>query len=203
MSIVAGAIVKTKPDSSNTPNGAFKVFASANGAVIGTQKPDAYMGRFVKEVGNWSQVELRAALKGQKYGWIETVKLVQWTAPNAYYIASGRTGVNVRTAPSLTSNVLKKLNGGQLVGKSDGYQENGFILFALNGGGIGWVSRDYVTRSNGTTPIPTTTGTGGPVTEPIPDENLNIAKYAGYAIVFLTCVLLISITGYAIKARIN
>lgn len=200
MSFIPGAILKTKTDSTGTPNGLFKVFADPNGATIGTFKQSYYVGTFVKEVGNWSQIKLRTALSGKQYGWILTEKVLQWTTPHTYYISSGRTRVNVRTAPSLTSGVIKTLNAGQTVGKSDGYQENGFILFALNGGGIGWVSRDYVTRQT------TTTQTGTPTTQPpvivddLPKEpGIDVAKYAGAAVVVLSCILLITLFRYAVK----
>lgn len=68
MTIIAGAIVKTKADSTNTPNGLFKVFADPNGAVIGTLKPSKYVGRYVKTIGDWSQIELRTAMSNKKYG---------------------------------------------------------------------------------------------------------------------------------------
>lgn len=129
-----------------------------------------------------------------------TNKISQWSAPHTYSIVTGRTGVNVRTGPGLTYGVIKKLNGGQVVGKSDGYQENGFILFELNGGGIGWVSRDYVTRQT------TTTQTGTPTTQPpvivddLPKEpGIDVAKYAGAAVVVLSCILLITLFRYAVK----
>lgn len=200
MSFVSGAILKTKTDSTGTPNGLFKVFADPNGATIGTFKQSAYVGVFVKELGYWTQIKLRSPLSGKQYGWILTDKVFQWTTPNTYYISSGRTGVNVRNAPSLTSGIIRKLNGGQMVGKSDGYQENGFVLFALNGGGIGWVSRDYVTRQTTTTPTGTPTTQPPVIVDDLPKEpGIDLTKYAGAAVVFLSCVLLITLVRYAVK----
>ena len=200
---VPGAIVKTKTDNTGTPNGLYKVYADPNGATIGALKQSAYVGVFIKTIGDWSQIRLRTSLGGKQYGWILTDKIYQWAAPYTYFVADGRTGVNVRTSPSLTASIVKKLNAGQTVGKSDGYQENGFILFALNGGGIGWVSRDYVTRQNTTLPTggtgTTTTNTPPIVIDTIPQEKTDLVKYSGYAVIFFSCILLITLVRYGIK----
>lgn len=197
---IGGAILKTKADNTNTPNGAFKVFASANGRAIGTLKTSSYVGSFAQSVGEWTQIRLRNPISGNQYGWILSDKLVQWQAPYNYYIQNGRTGVNVRNAPSLTSGVLKKLNGGALAGKSDGYSENGFIFLALNGGGYGWISADYITRSNVTSPT-TTTG-GGTTTPPSPLPPIETKDYRQFllpGIIFLSCITLLMLVRYAIK----
>ncbi|MBB3840758.1 uncharacterized protein YgiM (DUF1202 family) [Runella defluvii] len=196
---IGGAILKTKADSTNTPNGAFKVFASANGKAIGTLKPSSYVGSFVQSVGEWTQIRLRNPISGNQYGWILSDKLVQWQAPYNYYIQNGRTGVNVRNAPSLTSGVLKKLNGGMLAGKSDGYNENGFVFLALNGGGYGWISADYITRSN-VTAQPTTTGTETrPPDLSAPTETKDYRQFLLPGIIFLSCITLLMLVRYAIK----
>jgi len=202
MSFVSGQILLTAPNVTNVPGGAFKIFAAPDGKVISIEKPSTFVGQMVKTQGNWAQIRLRKAPTGYTYGWIETARLRAWTSPNTYYIAMGRTGVNVRNAPSLTSTVIKKLNSGQNVGKSDGYQENGFVLIALNGGGIGWVSADYVT-SNKSTPDKSTpdTTTGTAVDEPIDSELNLVQKYAGPAVIFLTCILLITLARYAFKYK--
>lgn len=204
MSIVSGAIIKAKADNTGTPGGLFKVFSDPNGATIGTFKPSSYVGRYVKELGNWSQIELRTAMSGKKYGWILTDKIMAWSTPYTYVIVTGRTGVNVRKGPGQTYGVIKQLNGGQIVGTSDGYQEGGFVLFALNGGGLGWVSKDYVIRQTSTpTGSPTTTPTNGttkpPVIDTIPDEKLDLIQYAGPAVIFLSCILLLTLVRYAVK----
>lgn len=197
--MVSGAIIKTKTDNTGTPNGLFKVFGDPNGATIGTFKQSAYVGVFVKEVGNWSQIKLRTSLSGKQYGWILTEKILQWKAPYTYYIQDGRTAVNVRTTPSLTGGISKKLNAGQMIGKSDGYQENGFILFALNGGGIGWVSRDYVTRQTASVPTNPGTDSNPVIIDDLPPENTKIAQYAGYAVILFSSILLITLISYGIK----
>jgi len=197
---IGGAILKTKADSTNTPNGAFKVYGSANGKAIGTLKPSSYVGSFAQSVGEWTQIRLRNPISGNQYGWILSDKLVQWQAPYAYYIQNGRTGVNVRNAPSLTAGVLKKLNGGTLAGKSDGYAENGFVFLSPNGGGYGWISGDYLTRSNVVTSQGTNTGAEIPTTvEMSLVETRDYKQFLLPGIIFLSCVTLLMLVRYAIK----
>lgn len=63
---------------------------------------------------------------------------------NTYYSIGN--DVNIRKTPSLTgAKFPSKLNKGDIVGTSDGVVSNNFLKFNLRIGGVGYVSKTYVT----------------------------------------------------------
>lgn len=63
---------------------------------------------------------------------------------NTYYSIGN--DVNIRKTPSLTgAKFPSKLNKGDIIGTSDGVVSNNFLKFNLRIGGVGYVSKTYVT----------------------------------------------------------
>lgn len=205
--MVKGQAVKTKSDP-NINGGSYFVYDKPNGNYLGAFPTSNVIGFFVEEKTvnsvTWTYVKLLRPLKNKySYCWIVSEKVFAWTPKTDYVIATGRTGVNVRNAPSLTSGVIKKLNAGQSVGKTDGFSLGDFYLFNLTGGGYGWVSKIYVQVANTQTggnnpPTDGTTVPTGTDQLPLPKGN-PITQYAGYAVIFFSCILLITLVRYGIK----
>jgi hypothetical protein len=66
--------------------------------------------------------------------------------------------VNIRLSASLTGTVKAKAKNGSLIGRSDGkVGNNGFLKFNLALGGVGYVHKDYVTKTKTAVTIEKTT----------------------------------------------
>lgn len=93
-------------------------------------------------------------LKKRYYALVLTDKLVKLsentptTQTLDYYAKCSETSVvNVRLSASLTGVIKTKLKNNSLIGKSDGTVTNNFIKFNLASGGVGFVHKDYATRT--------------------------------------------------------
>ena len=206
--MIKGQAIKTKSDPTLN-GGGFFVYDKPNGTYLGALPTANVIGFFVEEknVGSvsWTHVKLLQKLKAKyTYAWIPTNNIYTWEPRIEYIIAAGRTGVNIRTEPSLTSSVIKKQNAGQSVGKTDGFSVGDFYFFNLTSGGYGWVSKTYVqvlanpTGETSTGKNPTGLPTGTPTPTPEPKGN-PLTQYAGPAVIILSCILLLTLVRYAVK----
>lgn len=163
--ITIGKAAKTKVDKDFNSTGFWFVYAKPNGTVIGKLAENMPAGVAVRnETVNgesWVYLKLFTPIGTNLYAYMKESVVFEVKPKYTFQIQAGRSAVNVRDLPNQsTSKVLKKLNGGQIVGLSNGDELNGFMLFDLQGGGIGWVSKNYLTtlsteRENPETPKPT------------------------------------------------
>lgn len=146
---------KTRVDKDFNVSGFWYVYDKANGKPIGKIAENKAAGVIVRtdvaklangEENNFVYLKLFEKIGTYSYAYMKESVLFEVAPKYTYKIASGRSNVNVRDLPNqTTSKVLKKLNGGQIVGLSNGDELNGFMLFDLQGGGIGFVSKNYLT----------------------------------------------------------
>ena len=153
--ITNGKAAKTRVDLDYNVTGFWYVYDKPNGKVIGKIAENTAAGVVIRtdagtlvngEANNWVYLKLFVPIGSYAYAYMKESTLFEVKPKYTIKIATGRTNVNVRDLPNqTTSKVLKKLNGGQIVGMSNGDELNGFMLLDLQGGGIGFVSKNYLT----------------------------------------------------------
>ncbi|MDR6564951.1 MULTISPECIES: hypothetical protein [unclassified Arcicella] len=75
---------------------------------------------------------------------ISTVAETEAPKGNLYFCSA--TNVNIRVSPSkLSAKLPSQLTKGEPIGYSDGIVQNGFLMFKLRSGGVGYVSKTYCT----------------------------------------------------------
>lgn len=140
-----GKAAKTKVDTDFNTTGYWYVYDKPNGTIIGKIAENTAAGVIVRTENGFVYLKLFVKIGTYAYAYMREVSLFEVTPKYTFIIQKGRTNVNVRDLPNqTTSKVLKKLNGGQIVGLSNGDEINGFMLFDLQGGGIGFVSKNYL-----------------------------------------------------------
>lgn len=166
---------KTRVDKDFNKNGFWYVYDKPNGKPIGKIAENTPAGVIVRtdtgtlanaEADNWVYLKLFVKIDTYSYAYMKESVLFEVAPKYTFKIQAGRSKVNVRDLPNqTTSKVLKQLNGGQIVGLSNGDELNGFMLFDLQGGGIGFVSKNYLTTvstetENSDVPKPSDPATG-------------------------------------------
>lgn len=153
--ITNGKAAKTRVDLDFNSSGFWFVYSKPNGVVVGKIAENLPAGVVIRTdsstlangtVEKWVYLKLFVKIGTYAYAYMKETSLFEVKPKYTIRIQAGRTNVNVRDLPNqTTSKVLKKLNGGQIVGKSNGDALNGFMLLDLEGGGIGFVSKNYLT----------------------------------------------------------
>lgn len=193
--MIKGQAVKTKADP-NSKGGAYYVYDKPAGTKIGALPTSYVMGFFLDEKSvngvSYIYVKLTQPLKGYSSVYIESSKVYEWIPQTEYVIKSGSTNVNIRSGSSRSSSVIKTMNSGQSVGKSDGFKMGDFLLFKLTSGGYGWVHKDYVSiKTNGSSKQSggsTSTGQETPIT-----GRFSTSTLIRYCLILFAFILLVSI----------
>jgi uncharacterized protein YgiM (DUF1202 family) len=177
--MIAGAQLKTKTGLDKNRDEFFFLYDKAGGKKIGSAKEATILGTYERTENSlftpYAYVKLATPLAGgYRYAYIRQNAVYEHTVKKvAFYVNSSTKKLNIRSTPATASskNVIGTLTTGQLVGKTDGTLENGFLQFDLAKGGTGWVSKNYLTTTKpagATAPADdqTDTGKSTPISDP-------------------------------------
>ncbi len=171
---------KTRVDKDFNVNGFWYIYDRPNGKIVGKIAENTPAGVIMRtdtgtlvngEENNWVYLKLFVPIGTYAYAYMKESTLFEVAPKYTFKIQTGRSNVNVRDLPNqTTSKVLKKLNGGQIVGKSNGDKVNGFMLFELATGGIGFVSENYLTTVSTEKTDPETPKPADPADKTTPEK---------------------------------
>ncbi|MVM34985.1 hypothetical protein GO755_33465 [Spirosoma sp. HMF4905] len=182
-----GASLKTKAGPDKNVDEFFFLYTKPGGTKIGSVKESTVIGIYERTesylLTDYAYVKLATPLTYNsvryQYAYIRQEVVYEYLANSAtYYVIPGPNSVNVRsTATSASSkNILLVLKPNALIGTTDGTTSNGFTLFSLASGGMGWVSRNYITSKVPAGALPTPDGTGP---EPEPSVGTTLENTVG------------------------
>lgn len=207
-----GAQLKTKAGPDKNKDEFFFIYAKPGGTKIGSVKESTLIGTYERTesylLTDYAYVKLATPLTYNsvryQYAYIRLEVVYEYIDSLAtYYVKPGSNSVNVRSSATSASskNILLILKPNALIGTTDGTTSNGFTLFTLASGGMGWVSRNYITATvpAGVTPPTTDPGpmipdysTGTVVENAVGTGWLSTIKWIGLGVLALAVGIVIA-----------